>query len=116
MSSNSTSYSYTSSSSSYSTSNGQSSSHSQQTYSNPQGSGIRTTTQNSGQPTLQETREYDAQGRAVIGDGSAGRIGGASGTDTGGRARIEDVTEETDADRLYRERMEDEYAKREGGA
>lgn len=41
---------------------------------------------------------------------------------SGGNAsrRIEDVTDadenESENDRLYRERMEDEYAKREGGA
>jgi len=32
------------------------------------------------------------------------------------RGRIEDVTDESENDRVYRERMEDEYAKREGGA
>ncbi|THY11415.1 hypothetical protein D6D02_05781 [Aureobasidium pullulans] len=29
---------------------------------------------------------------------------------------VEDVTDESDADKKYREAMEDEYAKREGGA
>lgn len=33
-----------------------------------------------------------------------------------GQRRIEDVTEQEDADQRYLERMEEEYAKREGGA
>lgn len=38
---------------------------------------------------------------------------GSNGADTS--RQIEDVTE-SETDKLYRERMEDEYAKREGGA
>jgi hypothetical protein len=41
------------------------------------------------------------------------------GTETADRRRIEDVTdqeEQKENDRKYEERMEDEYAKREGGA
>lgn len=41
-----------------------------------------------------------------------GRVGQGNSTGVSDR-RIEDVT---DADREYLERMEDEYAKREGGA
>ena len=43
----------------------------------------------------------------------------ASGNDGVGQRRIEDVSddvEQKERDRLYEERMEDEYAKREGGA
>ena len=60
-----------------------------------------------GQPTLTETREIDPTGRQL----GAGSTGGA-------QTRIEDVTDSDQAarDRLYEERMEDEYAKREGGA
>lgn len=59
---------------------------------------------------MQDTRYYDSQGRPV-----QGIEGNGSGSD---RARIEDVTDEEqkENDRLYEERMEDEYAKREGGA
>ena len=41
---------------------------------------------------------------------AGGRIGGGGGD----ARRIEDVSD--DADREYEERIEDEYAKREGGA
>lgn len=59
-----------------------------------------------GQPTLTETREIPVQGR----------VGASSGADT--NRRIEDVTdaEQAERDKQYEERMEDEYAKREGGA
>lgn len=43
--------------------------------------------------------------------------GGNDGTGLGMGRRIEDVTDEQkERDRVYEERMEDEYAKREGGA
>jgi len=53
----------------------------------------------------EERIQYDASGR---------RIGNEEG-----RGRIEDVTEverEKDEEREYAEKMEEEYAKREGGA
>lgn len=55
-----------------------------------------------GQPTLRDERQIPVQGRVE-----------QDGTDSGSSRRIEDVT---DADKQYLERMEDEYAKREGGA
>jgi len=64
-------------------------------------------TQDLGQPIMEQERRFDAEGREMIGGGDAGR------------ARIEDVSEEgqqEERDRLYEERMEEEYAKREGGA
>lgn len=70
------------------------------TISNPSGTTIHRTTQVAGQPARTETVRLPAGARSQ---------GGAEGS--GGR--IEDVTE---ADRKYEERVEDEYAKREGGA
>lgn len=68
--------------------------------SNPSGTTIHKTTQRAGeQPTSETTRLPANQNHQV-----EGREGGR---------RIEDVT---DADREYEERIEDEYAKREGGA
>jgi len=84
---------------------------------------VQTTSQNLGQPAIRETRNYDANGRQVLegertlGQGQLSGSGDANGIVNGGR-RIEDVTDtdEGEKDRLYREKMEDEYAKREGGA
>ena len=58
---------------------------------------------------MQETRHYDSQGRELLESGS--------GSSNGGR-RIEDVSDSKQAERdaEYEERMEEEYAKREGGA
>ncbi|KAF2763102.1 hypothetical protein EJ05DRAFT_472040 [Pseudovirgaria hyperparasitica] len=104
----SSSYSYSSSSfsSSTSTSNGQTTgqAYREESSSNLDGTTVRTTTQNLGEKPVSETRQYDAQGRQLVGD-----------TATRGQGKIEDISEE-EADKIYRERMEDEYAKREGGA
>jgi len=108
--------SYTSYSSTSTSSNGQTKSWSQahQYSSNPSGTTVRTTSRNHGEPAIEETRRYDAQGRELI-EGGAGNT-----TSSQGRIQdveVEDVTDqETDADKQYRENMEDEYAKREGGA
>lgn len=111
-SSSSVSYS-TSSSSSSTSNNGQTTGYRtmQQSSSDPvNGTTVRSATQNLGEPAVQETRHYDAQGRELLeGAGSAG------GADTS--RRIEDVTDaQAERDAQYEERMEDEYAKREGGA
>lgn len=57
---------------------------------------------------MQETRHYDSQGRELL-EGGSGSNGGR---------RIEDVsdTKQAERDAEYEERMEEEYAKREGGA
>jgi hypothetical protein len=55
-----------------------------------------------GEPVVEETSYYDAEGRPV-----------QSVEGGGERGRIEDVTDEQPG---YEERMGDEYAKREGGA
>lgn len=82
-----------------------------QTTSDPtNGTTVHTSTQNLGEPSVQETRHYDPQGRELLegggGSGAAGR-------------RIEDVSDsskQAQRDAEYEERMEEEYAKREGGA
>lgn len=118
------SYSFSSTSfSSSQTSNGRTvnQSYSEQQHSNPHGTTVRSTTQNNpNAPPVQELRYFDAGGREIPAERAAHRgLGGAAQSDNGSR-RIEDVSDqgrhERDVDRLYRERMEDEYAKREGGA
>ncbi|KAF2225577.1 hypothetical protein BDZ85DRAFT_231440 [Elsinoe ampelina] len=94
-----------SSSTSYSTStttNGQTtgSQYTQQSTGNPQGTTVHTTSQNLGEDPVNETRQYDAQGRELLSGGTNQPV-------------IQDVT---DADKKYEEAIEDEYAKREGGA
>jgi hypothetical protein len=107
MSSNSQStYSYSSSSYSSSTSSrdGQRSGHAyaETAHSNPSGTTVNRRSQNLGEPVVEETSYYDAEGRPV-----------QSVEGGGERGRIEDVTDEQPG---YEERMGDEYAKREGGA
>ncbi|KAL9598260.1 MAG: hypothetical protein Q9219_004619 [cf. Caloplaca sp. 3 TL-2023] len=99
--SNSTSYSTFTSQSYSSSSDGSGNSYSESTVSDPSGTTIHRTSQEAGQPAVSETTRLPASGTEALG----------SGADSG--RRIEDVT---DADREYEERMEDEYAKREGGA
>jgi hypothetical protein len=85
---------------------------SQQTTRDPtNGTTVHTSTQNMGEPAVQETRHYDSQGRELLESGS--------GVNNGGRNRIEDVSDgkqQAERDAEYEERMEEEYAKREGGA
>lgn len=111
----SSSFSYSTSSSSTSSDGQQTTGYRsmQQTSSDPvNGTTTRSATQNLGEPAIAETRHYDPQGRELLeGAGSAG-AGGANAS-----RRIEDVTDaQAERDAQYEERMEDEYAKREGGA
>lgn len=100
--SNSTSSHSTFTSQSYSSAaNCSGNSYSEATVSDPSGTTIHRTTQEAGQPAVSETTRHPASGAAAV----------EGGADSG--RRIEDVT---DADREYEEKMEDEYAKREGGA
>jgi hypothetical protein len=69
------------------------------TETNPSGTTIRRTSEQPGQAPTQEMLHYDSEGKAI--------------EQSNDNKKIEDVT---DADREYLERMEDEYAKREGGA
>jgi hypothetical protein len=76
------------------------------------------TAQQLGQPAVQESRYYDAEGRQIL---EGGRVLGQSvQSGASEQRRIEDVSEEpqrgVQKEREYEERMEDEYAKREGGA
>jgi len=68
--------------------------------SNPQGTTIHRTSEQPGQAPTQERLQLDSQGQLMLDRPQES-------------GRIEDVSE---ADREYVERMEDEYAKREGGA
>ncbi|KAF8856135.1 hypothetical protein BDZ45DRAFT_675691 [Acephala macrosclerotiorum] len=117
------SFSYSSSSYSYSSSistqNGQRSGQAyyQTTKSNPQGTTVNTRSQNLGQPMVTETRKYDSEGRQILEDGRT--LGNGSGWygNANANRRIEDVSDDQkERNRQYEERMEDEYAKREGGA
>ena len=109
------SYSFSSSSYSYSSSsssNGQSTGHryAEHSQSNPSGTRVQTASQNLGEPVYTETRQYDPQGRPQVEGSSTG--GGANRIEG---PRIEDISDQ-EAARRYEERIEDEYAKREGGA
>lgn len=70
------------------------------TSSNPSGITIQPTTQEAGQPATTETTRVPA----------AQQVGGVDNS-----TRIEE-SEESEADQLYAKNIEDEYAKREGGA
>lgn len=72
------------------------------TSTDPTGTTIHRTSQEAGQPAVSETTRLPAGGAA------AQQVEGLNG-----QARIEEVS---DADKLYEENIEDEYAKREGGA
>ena len=80
---------------------------SQTTYSDGSGTTVKSSSQNIGEPVVQDEKRYDPQGRELL-----------SGTDGAGQnRRIEDVSDEQkQRDREYEERIEEEYAKREGGA
>ena len=71
------------------------------------GTTVKTASQNLGEPVREEEHRYDSRGHELA-DGSGGS-----------NRRIEDVSaseDQKERDRLYEERIEDEYAKREGGA
>jgi len=82
---------------------GQGNNYSSSTSSNPSGTTIRDNHRDPEGRETSNTTRLDSQGREL----------GDSGTSQG---RIEDVTDREAADKLYDERIEDEYAKREGGA
>ena len=79
----------------------QTTSHSKATLSDPSGTTVHRSSQQPGQKRETETLRYDSQGRLD------------QSNESKDQGRIEDVS---DADRDYEERIEDEYAKREGGA
>ncbi|KAI4276603.1 MAG: hypothetical protein LQ337_002386 [Flavoplaca oasis] len=96
-----TTYSTFQSSSYSSSSDSSGNQYTEATVSNPSGTTVHRTSQEAGQPAVSETTRIPAGGTAAV-------QGGADSD-----RRIEDVT---DTDHQYEERMEDEYAKREGGA
>ncbi|KAF1940972.1 hypothetical protein EJ02DRAFT_466992 [Clathrospora elynae] len=106
-SSNSTFQSFSSSSSS-TIINGQITFTSEQTHSDPSGTRTLRTSQTAGEAPRVERFETDHASR---------RLEDVSVADA---KRVQDVTEQEDTqakmDRQYEEKMEDEYAKREGGA
>ncbi|KAK2600431.1 hypothetical protein N8I77_009964 [Diaporthe amygdali] len=75
-----------------------------QSYSTPQGSGVRTTHQKLGEAPVTNTRLYDAQGRELIGDGSGydQNHGNQAYAPSRRIISIEDVTEE-EADKAARQ-------------
>ncbi|KAK4940001.1 hypothetical protein LTR10_019853 [Elasticomyces elasticus] len=86
------------------------------TSNNRDGTTIRRSQEETGRPRIQEERHY-APGSRI-----SGRV---TNDDTATQGRIQDITDQDDVeeekaqkerDREYEERMEDEYAKREGGA
>ncbi|KAI1384946.1 uncharacterized protein F4822DRAFT_416770 [Hypoxylon trugodes] len=111
-------YSYSSSSVSFSSSttrNGETtgSRYAEHTASDPSGTTRHVASQRSGEPLRREYHEYDNSGRLISSEGRA--LGSGNGVDS--NRRIEDVSDEkSENDKLYEERIEDEYAKREGGA
>ncbi|KAJ4994191.1 hypothetical protein SVAN01_00020 [Stagonosporopsis vannaccii] len=102
------SYSSQTFSSTSSTINGQTTSRTQSTVTDNTGTRVYQTSQQPGEPLREERFEVDSSGRRLA-DGSTG------GSNAG---RITDVTDEEqkENDRRYEEAMEEEYAKREGGA
>jgi hypothetical protein len=96
-------------STSYSSSsvNGTTQAHSETTYSDPSGTRVHRISKNPGEAAREERFQVDSAGRKI------------QGTAPTSQMRIEDVTEEEQQkanDKKYEERIEDEYAKREGGA
>ncbi|KAH6893364.1 hypothetical protein B0T10DRAFT_482098 [Thelonectria olida] len=85
--------------------NGRTESHSysEQTQTDPQGTTIRRAYRDNEKP-VEYTEEHYPSSR---------RLGASGGQDTS--RRIEDISEQ-EADRRYKEAIENEYAKREGGA
>lgn len=96
-------YSTFQSSSYSSSSDGTGNTYTEATSSNPSGTTIQRTTKEAGQPAVSKTTHLP----------TGGGVGNTQVEGTGSNRRIEDVT---DTDQAFEEAMEDEYAKREGGA
>lgn len=115
--------SYASSSFSSSSTNGQVTGHhtTQRAHTDESGNTtIERSHQNLGEPARVETRSFDRQGRQLmtgeVEEASDRMLEGGNKEPAGGPT-IEDVTDEQSTrDKQYEEAMEDEYAKREGGA
>lgn len=68
-----------------------------------------------GRTSLASADLYDTSGR-ILGTGSGGTVSAPGYSASSNAESDRPAMSGEDADRLYRERMEDEYAKREGGA
>jgi hypothetical protein len=82
------------------------------------GTQTRRTYSETGKPTLEELSYTDSSGRQIAASGEG--AGQEQGRVQSGGRQIEDVTDTNDEeqralDKEYEDRMEDEYAKREGG-
>jgi len=81
--------------------------HSEASYTDHSGTTVKSTSQQLGEPVVEEEQRFDPQGRELVGGADS----------AGSNRRIEDVSDEQkERDRQYEENIEDEYAKREGGA
>lgn len=89
--------------------NGQTVSHTQRTYSDDSGTHVHRTSQQPGQAPVEERFEVDSSGRRIA-------EGSTSGSNQGRITDVTDDAQQKENDRLYEERIEEEYAKREGGA
>lgn len=68
-----------------------------------------------GNASLASADLYDTSGR-IIGAGSGGTVSAPGYSASSNAESDRPAMSREDAEQLYRERMEDEYAKREGGA
>lgn len=100
--------------SSYSTSSTQTTTNGQTTgftqtsssHTDPSGTTFHSSHQTHGEPPQTQTRHFDTSGRELLDErSSAGRIEDVSASQS-----------QTERDAQYEERIEDEYARREGGA
>ncbi|KAF1926141.1 uncharacterized protein M421DRAFT_225556 [Didymella exigua CBS 183.55] len=98
-------------SSSSSSINGRTTSRTQSTYSDASGTRVHQTTREPGRAPREERFELGSDGRRLA-DGNSGRITDVSDVEE----KEEKEARERENDRLYEERIEEEYAKREGGA
>ncbi|KEF58880.1 uncharacterized protein A1O9_03723 [Exophiala aquamarina CBS 119918] len=81
------------------------------------GTTVRRTHEETGRPTLDETRHYPHSSSGRVEGENVRRIEDVTGTEEDdGRDDRDQATEQAKRDHEYEERMEDEYAKREGGA
>lgn len=68
-----------------------------------------------GQTSLASADLYDTSGR-ILGTGSGGTVSAPGFSASSNAESDRPMMDREEADRLYRERMVEEYAKREGGA
>jgi hypothetical protein len=107
-------YSQSTSFSSFSsTVNGQRTSYQEHRHSDNGGTTVRTRTEEHGQEPVEQERYYPGSSGGL---GSQRLEGRQQQQQQQSQGRIEDVTDKEEGQEKYEEKMEDEYAKREGGA